>query len=135
MSLGWCLGKPLTLLFDPLESVVMFLSGTVLPRIAHSWLTDCVPVIVVNYTVQDGKANWMEGAILMYLYIILAVIFWYYPGWYLRFSQRCLLMRPGRRCEHLGRIVQVFKLSVKPLGYPYAEEKGMHSTAYKIFVL
>jgi len=26
--LGWILGKPLSLLFDPLESVVLFLSGT-----------------------------------------------------------------------------------------------------------
>lgn len=25
--LGWILGKPLTLLFDPFESIVLFLSG------------------------------------------------------------------------------------------------------------
>jgi hypothetical protein len=25
--LGWVLGKPLTLLFDPFESIVLFLSG------------------------------------------------------------------------------------------------------------
>ena len=28
----------------------------------------------------DGKSNWLEGALLMYLYIMLAVVFWYYPG-------------------------------------------------------
>ena len=27
VTLGWIMGKPLTLLFDPLESIVMFLSG------------------------------------------------------------------------------------------------------------
>ncbi|THH02801.1 hypothetical protein EW026_g119 [Hermanssonia centrifuga] len=63
VTLGWIIGKPLTLLFDPFESVVLFLS-----------------VIVVNYTVADGKSNWLEGMILMCLYIMLAVIFWFYPG-------------------------------------------------------
>jgi len=63
VTLGWIMGKPLTLLFDPLESIVMFLA-----------------VITVNYVVQDGKSNWLEGMILMCLYLILAVTFWYYPG-------------------------------------------------------
>ncbi|KAG0697388.1 calcium proton exchanger [Suillus ampliporus] len=63
VTLGWIMGKPLTLLFDLLESVVLFLS-----------------VLTVNYTVQDGKSNWLEGMILMCLYFILAVTFWYYPG-------------------------------------------------------
>lgn len=42
------MGKPLTLLFDPYESVALFLS-----------------VLTVNYVVQDGKSNWLEGLILM----------------------------------------------------------------------
>ena len=28
VTLGWILGKPLTLLFDPFESIVLFLAGT-----------------------------------------------------------------------------------------------------------
>ncbi|KAJ2917388.1 hypothetical protein MD484_g3021, partial [Candolleomyces efflorescens] len=63
VTLGWILGKPLTLLFDPYESVALFLS-----------------VLTVNYVVQDGKSNWLEGFILMCLYVILAVTFWFYPG-------------------------------------------------------
>ncbi|KAG1750398.1 calcium proton exchanger [Suillus paluster] len=63
VTLGWIMNKPLTLLFDPLESVVLFLS-----------------VLTVNYVVQDGRSNWLEGMILMCLYLILAVTFWYYPG-------------------------------------------------------
>lgn len=63
VTLAWIMGKPLTLLFDPLESIVLFLS-----------------VLTVNYVVQDGKSNWLEGMILMCLYLILAVTFWYYPG-------------------------------------------------------
>ncbi|KAJ3923827.1 calcium proton exchanger [Lentinula edodes] len=63
VTLGWMMGKPLTLLFDPYESITLFLA-----------------VLTVNYSVQDGKSNWLEGMILMCLYIILCVTFWYYPG-------------------------------------------------------
>ncbi|KAJ7727286.1 Calcium/proton exchanger [Mycena maculata] len=63
ITLGWILGKPLTMLFDPYESVAVFLA-----------------VLTVNYVVQDGKSNWLEGMILMCLYVILALTFWYYPG-------------------------------------------------------
>ncbi|KAK0500546.1 Sodium/calcium exchanger protein-domain-containing protein [Armillaria luteobubalina] len=61
--LGWVMDKPLTLLFDPYESIAMFLA-----------------VLTVNYVVQDGKSNWLEGMILICLYVILCVTFWYYPG-------------------------------------------------------
>ncbi|KAF9496776.1 calcium/proton exchanger [Pleurotus eryngii] len=63
VTLGWILGKPLTLLFDPYESISLFLA-----------------VLTVNYVVQDGKSNWLEGMILMCLYLILGVTFWFYPG-------------------------------------------------------
>ncbi|GJE96599.1 calcium proton exchanger [Phanerochaete sordida] len=63
VTLGWIMGKPLSLLFDPYESIVLFLS-----------------VLIVNYTVADGRSNWLEGAVLMSLYVMLAVTFWYYPG-------------------------------------------------------
>ncbi|KAN0126363.1 calcium/proton exchanger [Russula decolorans] len=60
--LGWILGKPLTLLFDLFESVVLFLS-----------------ILTVNNVVKDGKSHWLKGMILICLYIIIAVTFWYYP--------------------------------------------------------
>lgn len=63
VTLAWIMGKPLTLLFDPYESIVLFLT-----------------VLIVNYTVADGRSNWLEGMILMSLYVMLAVTFWYYPG-------------------------------------------------------
>ncbi|KAG8985665.1 hypothetical protein FRB90_004517 [Tulasnella sp. 427] len=61
--LAWIIGKPLTLLFDPFEAVVLFLT-----------------VITVNYVVADGQSNWLEGMILMCLYVIIAVALWFYPG-------------------------------------------------------
>jgi len=74
--LGWILDKPLTLLFDPFESIILFLS-----------------VLTVNYVVADGKSNWLEGLLLMFLYVILAVIFWYYPG------QNTSLVFPSLQCK------------------------------------
>lgn len=57
--LGWMMDKPLSLLFDPFESIVLFLS-----------------VILVNVTMQDGKSNWLEGWLLMLLYVIVGTVFW-----------------------------------------------------------
>ncbi|KAL1405459.1 Vacuolar calcium ion transporter [Vanrija albida] len=61
--LAWTLNKPLSLLFDPFESLVLFFS-----------------VIIVNQTLADGRSNWMEGAVLIFFYVLLAVAFWFYPG-------------------------------------------------------
>jgi len=61
VTLAWILNKPLALLFDPYESITLFLA-----------------VLTVNYVVQDGKSNWLEGMILMSLYVILGVTFWFY---------------------------------------------------------
>ncbi|GAA6059745.1 hypothetical protein JCM10212_001953 [Sporobolomyces blumeae] len=60
--LGWIMNKPLSLLFDPFESIILFLS-----------------VLIANYTMQDGRSNWLEGFLLMMIYIIIAVSIWYYP--------------------------------------------------------
>ena len=72
------------MLFDPFESIILLFS-----------------VLTVNYIVQDGKSNWLEGMILVCLYVpapltdrpssgadtelgrryvIVAVVFWLYPG-------------------------------------------------------
>ncbi|KAF9258251.1 calcium/proton exchanger [Marasmius fiardii PR-910] len=61
--LGWIIGKPLTLLFDSYESITLFFS-----------------VLIVNYVVQDGKSNWLEGFLLSSLYALIAVTFFFYPG-------------------------------------------------------
>ncbi|KIJ66859.1 hypothetical protein HYDPIDRAFT_26279 [Hydnomerulius pinastri MD-312] len=63
VTLGWIMNKPLALLFDPFESIVLYIS-----------------VQTMSYVVADGKSNWLEGAILICLYVIIAVSFWYYPG-------------------------------------------------------
>ncbi|KAH8099931.1 Sodium/calcium exchanger protein-domain-containing protein [Cristinia sonorae] len=61
--LGWIIDKPLALLFDPFESVVLYIS-----------------VHTMSYVVADGRSNWLEGVILVCLYVVIAVTFWFYPG-------------------------------------------------------
>ncbi|KAF8071902.1 Sodium/calcium exchanger protein-domain-containing protein [Lyophyllum atratum] len=63
VTLGWAMGKPLSLLMDPFQSLVLYIS-----------------VQTMNYVVADGKSHWLEGMILICLYIIIAVSFWFYPG-------------------------------------------------------
>jgi Ca2+:H+ antiporter len=39
-----------------------------------------VSVFVVTYTVQDGKSNYLEGCMLLGLYLIIAVAFYVTPS-------------------------------------------------------
>lgn len=49
--LGWIINQPMTLHFEIFETVVFFLS-----------------VLVVTYVVQDGKSNYLEGAMVSLFY-------------------------------------------------------------------
>jgi len=67
VTLGWIMDKPMSLLFDPYESIVLFFtgmycfnSGFVDILLIRPWI-----VLIVNYSLQDGKSNWMEGFLLM----------------------------------------------------------------------
>jgi Ca2+:H+ antiporter len=78
--IGWGIDKDMTLVFDDFQIAVLF-----------------VAVILVNYLIADGKsrksigllsipvsstngvADWLEGVLLMSLYIIIAVAAWFYP--------------------------------------------------------
>ncbi|KAJ6265077.1 hypothetical protein Dda_1232 [Drechslerella dactyloides] len=61
--LGWILGiDEMTLYFDGFQVVLLLVS-----------------VLLVNYLIQDGKSNFLEGTLLMATYIIIAVAAWYFP--------------------------------------------------------
>lgn len=60
--LGWIIGQPMTLNFEPFETIVFFLS-----------------VLVVNYLIQDGKSNYLEGLMCLGTYTIIALAFYVYP--------------------------------------------------------
>ncbi|KAF6524733.1 hypothetical protein HZS61_010528 [Fusarium oxysporum f. sp. conglutinans] len=61
--LGWAINVPMGLNFNILETVIF-----------------AVSVLVVTSTVQDGKSNYLEGAMLVGLYIIIALTFWAIPA-------------------------------------------------------
>ncbi|KAH7921066.1 Calcium/proton exchanger [Leucogyrophana mollusca] len=56
---GWMTGHPLTLHFANFETIVLFVS-----------------VFLVNLLIMDGKSNYMEGLMLVTLYIVIALAFW-----------------------------------------------------------
>ncbi len=58
--IGWALGVPLTLEFGIFETVATFLA-----------------VLVTNFIIQDGESNWLEGAMLLITYAILALAFFF----------------------------------------------------------
>jgi len=61
--IGWMMGNDnMTLDFgDGFQVIVLF-----------------VAVLLVNYLIADGKSHWLEGVLLMTLYIIIAVAAWFY---------------------------------------------------------
>ena len=60
--LGWIIHSDMTLVFDSFQVVLLL-----------------VAVILVNYLIGDGKSHWLEGVLLMALYLIIAVAAWFYP--------------------------------------------------------
>lgn len=54
---GWAIDQPMSLFFEDFETVILFAS-----------------VLIVNYLIQDGRSNWLEGVLLLvraniYIYI------------------------------------------------------------------
>jgi len=57
--LGWIIGQPMSLYFEIFETAVLFMT-----------------VIVVFALVLDGGSNWLEGSMLIGVYIILGIAFY-----------------------------------------------------------
>jgi len=60
--LGWIMHQPMTLHFQGFETIIFFIS-----------------VLIVNYLIQDGKSNYLEGAMCLGIYAIIALAFYIYP--------------------------------------------------------
>ncbi|KAI5303379.1 Eukaryotic peptide chain release factor GTP-binding subunit [Ascosphaera pollenicola] len=62
--IGWMAGKDgMNLYFDGFQIAVLF-----------------VAMLLVNYLIQDGKSHWLEGVMLMMLYMIISISAWFYPS-------------------------------------------------------
>ena len=60
---GWGLGKPMDLRFELFNIVVLILA-----------------ILVVGNFLRDQKSNYLEGALCLIVYIIIAVAAYYYPN-------------------------------------------------------
>ncbi|KAJ4472995.1 hypothetical protein J3R30DRAFT_3296562 [Lentinula aciculospora] len=60
---GWCNSKPMSLLFDRFEVIVL--------------VGAC---FLVNYVTADAKTNWAEGATMVAFYIMIALTAWFYAS-------------------------------------------------------
>jgi Ca2+:H+ antiporter len=61
--IGWWTNKPLSMLFDLFEVVLLF--GA---------------CFLVNTVTADAKTNWVEGVTLVGLYALIATASWWYRG-------------------------------------------------------
>jgi Ca2+:H+ antiporter len=59
---GWFLGKPMDLDFNPFELVAV-----------------AVSVLIANSISSDGRSNWLEGALLLATYVVLGLAFYFHP--------------------------------------------------------
>ncbi|KAJ5179857.1 hypothetical protein N7492_003067 [Penicillium capsulatum] len=60
--LGWIIGiDKMTLDFDAFQVILLFVS-----------------VLLVNYLIADGKSHWLEGVLLMMMYLIIALAAWFF---------------------------------------------------------
>ncbi len=60
---SYLFGQPLDLIFTPFEVAAV-----------------TIAVLVVGYTSSDGESNWMEGVMLLGVYLILAIAFYFLPA-------------------------------------------------------
>ena len=59
---GWLIGQPMDLDFNPFELVAVM-----------------VAVLITNSISSDGKSNWLEGILLLAAYAVLALAFYFHP--------------------------------------------------------
>lgn len=59
---GWAIGQPMDLNFNPFELVAV-----------------AVAVLIANSISSDGRTNWLEGALLLAAYAILGLAFYFHP--------------------------------------------------------
>ena len=59
---GWGLGKDMSLNFEMFDAIVLILA-----------------IIVVGNFLRDEKSDYLEGALSVFVYVLIAVSAWYYP--------------------------------------------------------
>ena len=60
--IGWVIGQPMDLDFNPFELVAV-----------------AVAVLIANSISSDGRSNWLEGSLLLATYTVIALAFFFHP--------------------------------------------------------
>jgi Ca2+:H+ antiporter len=60
--IGWAIGQPMNLNFNPFELVAVAMA-----------------VIITNSISNDGRSNWLEGILLLITYAVLGIAFYFHP--------------------------------------------------------
>jgi Ca2+:H+ antiporter len=60
--IGWAIGQPMNLAFNPFELVAVAMA-----------------VIITNSISNDGRSNWLEGVLLLITYAVLGIAFYFHP--------------------------------------------------------
>ncbi|EIN10818.1 calcium/proton exchanger [Punctularia strigosozonata HHB-11173 SS5] len=99
---AWAMGRPLTLVFDPVETIVRFSPPVAVPADPPPPVlvpAQCLflSVLLVKFSIEDGKSHWMSGVVLVgaccaslpglslnsvpdaAVYVVIAISFWYFP--------------------------------------------------------
>lgn len=103
---GWAIGQPMSLHFETCEfwdglnvHVRVWVFANVFGVV--STVAFAFSVLVVTYTVQDGRSNYLEGAMVCYFLPLLA---WYTTDLSLLLASRSLLhYRPRLLCQSVSR--------------------------------
>lgn len=84
--LGWILQKDMSLYFSLFETISLFVSA-----------------FIVNFLVLDGRSNYLEGALLIAAYVIIALAAFFYPD----SCQQSMIGGAGRVCREAsgGKVV------------------------------
>lgn len=62
--IGWACGADMTLFFNTFETAILFI--TVLYAQSNTYVDNRI----VNYLIQDGKSNYLEGGLLIAVYLV-----------------------------------------------------------------
>jgi Ca2+:H+ antiporter len=60
---SYAFGRPMDLVFTPFEVLAVGMS-----------------TLVLNFVAQDGESHWMEGVLLLAVYVVFGITFYYLPG-------------------------------------------------------
>jgi len=60
---SYAFGRPMDLVFTPFEVLAVGMSA-----------------LVLNFVAQDGESHWMEGVLLLAVYVVFGITFYYLPG-------------------------------------------------------